>query len=642
LPQEPPQVSPRRAVVEKDVQIAQIMMGWHTVALQHFDLYALDVLAQVLGGGDSSRLVRSLREKQNLVTSISAFSSTPSYGAGIFGVTASLPPQNLAKIEPAVQAEIEKIKKHSVTLEEVRRAQRQIETSFVFDNQDVADQAERIATDYIGTGDPTFSEHYVERIKRVTPAQVRQVAWKYLYPSGRTTAIVKPRTKTGVAALPEIGSARASLPVTASRTQEAGALPPHMIALPNGMRLIIRENHASPTVAMVAMGLGGVRLEPQDKAGIANLAAEMLTRGTQRRSAAAIARVVDALGGSLVATGGYNSWVMSSQWLARDWRRGLSLMQESLLTPTFPDEELRRVKQQVLAAIKARDDDPEGAAGLLLRETFYRNHPYGRSALGTPQSLAGINRRDVQLYWNGALRPATTVLSIYGDVDAAEVERVVKYLFHDFKRAPQQIMPPAPPAPLPKFTAREELKPGLTQSVIFYGYPGVPIKDADRYAMTVLDGALSGIDYPGGRLHARLRDNQLVYGVHAYNLGGIDTAMFVVQAATTPDKRAQVQSIIEEEVNRLRVENISAEELERAKSMAIAERAISLQSNAAQAGEVTSDELFGLGFRVDDDYEQKINAITADDVRRVAQQYLQIEHAARAVVETKQEKEEGE
>ena len=213
LPEEPNQVSPRRAVVEKDVQIAQVMMGWHTVPLQHFDLYALDVLSQVLGGGESSRLVRSLREDKNLVTSIGAFSSTPSYGAGIFGVSASMPPQNLSKFEPAVWEEIEKIKKDGVSFEEVRRAQRQMETSFVFDNEDVADQAERIATDFMSTGDATFSEHYVERIKRVTPAQVRQAAWKYLWESGTTTAIVKPRSKTGVAALPETGAPNVGAPV---------------------------------------------------------------------------------------------------------------------------------------------------------------------------------------------------------------------------------------------------------------------------------------------------------------------------------------------------------------------------------------------------------------------------------------------
>ena len=311
-------------------------------------------------------------------------------------------------------------------------------------------------------------------------------------------------------------------------------------------------------------------------------------------------------------------------------------MQESFLKPTFPADELRRVKAQTLAAIKAREDDPEGAAGLLLRETFFGNHPYGRSSLGTPQTLTGINAGDIQMYWSSALRPQTTVLSIYGDVNAADVERVAKYLFRDFKAAPQKIMPPAPPKVLPEFTTREEFKPGLAQSEIFYAYPGVEIKDEDRYAMTVLDGALSGIYYPGGRLHALLRDKQLVYGVHAYNMGGLDTAMFVVQAGTTKDKREQVQTIIEAEMKRIREENISAEELERAKSMAIAARAIALQTNAAQAGEVTSNELFGLGYRVDNDYAAKINAITVDDVRRVAEKYLQSEHAARVVVESKE------
>lgn len=111
LPTEPPQNAPRRAVIEEDVNLTYLQMGWHTVPLQHPDLYALDTLAQILGGGDSSRLVREIQENQNLVTGISAYSSTPNYDAGVFAIRAIMPPANISKVERAIKAQVQKSSK---------------------------------------------------------------------------------------------------------------------------------------------------------------------------------------------------------------------------------------------------------------------------------------------------------------------------------------------------------------------------------------------------------------------------------------------------------------------------------------------------------------------------------------------------
>ncbi|MDQ3815861.1 MAG: insulinase family protein, partial [Armatimonadota bacterium] len=251
IPDEPLQTTRRRAVVEKNVSLTYLQQGWHTVPIQHPDLYALDVLAQVLGGGESSRLVRQLREKQNLVTSISAFSSTPNYNAGVFGIRATMPPANLAKAGKAIWDEVGKIRAQRITHEELQRAKRQIETTFVFNNSSVEDQAEQMAYDELSTGDPTFSRSYVDRIKVVTRQQVLEAARKYLTGNGFTVAIVRPRGQVDL---------------TPAMQGRAAVLPPQMVLLPNGLRLIVRENHSTPTVAIVAEGLGGARLEPGNKA----------------------------------------------------------------------------------------------------------------------------------------------------------------------------------------------------------------------------------------------------------------------------------------------------------------------------------------------------------------------------------------
>jgi zinc protease len=619
--EEPIQNTPRRAVFEKPaMQNALAMIGWHTIPLQHPDLYALDVLAKILGGGETSRLTQALREKQELVYNVSAFSLTPNYDAGIFAVNASLPPEKLPKLGAAVWNEINKIKTAGVTAAELARVKRGIETDYVFDT-DVAEQAERMAYDFMDTGNPDFSDQYVARINAVTAAQVQAVAKKYLLQNGVTMAVVRP---------PVVGST----PDRAAKKDVVAA--PQMFTLKNGLRVIIRENTQTPTVAIAAIGLDGLRSEAPGKNGVANIAADLLLRGTTRRNALEFSQVVDDMGASISSSSGYNAWTVSSNWLARDWRRGLSLVHEALTMPKFSEDELRREKTLVAAGIKEQAEDPDAVAALTVRGEFFGTHPYGRPTLGTLDSIAKISRADVVAHWNRVLNPQQMVLAIYGDVDAAEALKVAEYLFGSLKaKAPQPLTAVQPIKPLAKPISVTKTLPGISQTVLYFAYPGIAVKDEDRAALRVLDGALSGIYYPGGRLHARLRDNQLVYGVHAFELRGMDGGSFIIEAGTTRDKRDEVRSIIEEEVQKIRNAPISTDELSRAKGMAITAQAVDLQTNSAQANDAIVSELLDRGYKNSDNYQKEINAVTVEDVQRVAKKYLRSEASALAIVEPK-------
>jgi len=622
IPDEPTQSTPRRVVIEKPIQNASAMMGWHTIPIQHPDLYALDVLARVLGGGETSRLTQELRDKREIVYGVSAFSSTPNYNAGVFGIQASLGADKIPAFEKAVWGEINKIKTAGVSTPELARAKRGMETDTVFNN-DVEAQAERMAYDYLGTGDANYSSRYIQSINAVTSAQVQAMAKKYLLESGVTTAIVRPESKP-------------STPVAAGNaTKTASVKPAQMFTLKNGLRVIIRENKTSPTVAIAAIDFGGARLEDARKAGVANIAADLLLKGTQKRTALQFGEIVDDLGGTISTDSGYNAWTLSSNWLSRDWRRGLSLVHEALTMPTFPEEELRREKAAVSAAIKAQQDDPDASASLLLRQTFFGAHSYGRSPLGTLETVGEITREDVARNWQSNFN-SDTILAIYGDVDTEDARRATEYLFGNLRLWPKSKAVQRPSiVPITKQIVIQETKPDITQTVIYIGYPGIKVQDKDRYALTVLDGALSGMYYPGGRLHARLRDNQLVYGVHAFQMTGLDGGSFMVEAGTTKDKRDEVRRIMEEEVQKIRDAPISDEELERAKGMAITARAVDLQTNSAQASAAISDELFGLGFKDGAEYQKQISAVTREDVQRVAQKYLRAEASAIAIVQPK-------
>ena len=315
-----------------------------------------------------------------------------------------------------------------------------------------------------------------------------------------------------------------------------------------------------------------------------------------------------------------------------DWRRGLGLLSEAVTQPAFEADELARVKAQTVAQIRAQDDDPNGAAALALRKAFFGAHPYGRSSLGTENSLSTISRDDVAAYWKRIADPSRTVIAVFGDVEPELARDAVEFAFKDWKASGSLPGAPAVPTALTQFKIVEETKPGLAQTALWFGYPSIRVDDRDRYALDVLDGALSGVDLPGGRLHRRLRDNQLVYVVHAYDSPGLDAGMFVVYANTTRENRDKVQTIILEEMARIRDEEITPGELASAKSMAIAAHAIDTQSNLAQAQSAANNELVGIGYGEDSSFAARINAITLADVKNVAQKYLRPDAAALAVV----------
>ncbi len=618
LPSEPRQIAPRRADQTKQIGATYLIVGWHAVPLQSPDLYALDVLSQILGGGETSRLVRDLRDRDSLVSDISVTSDTPNYDAGTFSVSAELEPKNQAKVEAAIMREIARVRAQPVTPDELQRAKTSIRSAYIFGKQGVENQAEGAAFDEMGTGNPDFSSSYVTRIQQVTPAQILAVAQKYLSPQGVTVASVHPPVAPGSAV-------KTVAPPTAS--------PATLTTLPNGVRLIVKRTTSDPTVSITVMGLGGVRLEDSAKAGVAEVATDLLTRGTQRRTADQINDTIENLGGSLSGFSGYNSWGVESNWLAGDWRKGLSLVAESVLTPTFPEAELRNTKLQTLSAIATQDDDPSAAAGRLLRRLYFSTHPYARAENGTAASIKSLTRADVQNYWNSVVQPDATIVCIVGDINPTEVKSVASYLFGSFKsKAPAPKAPPATEVP-PTFTSRTVQQKGVVQSAMFFGFPGITVKDNDRFALDVLDAALSGASLPGGRIFGRLRAEQLVYDSNAYDSPGIESGMFVVYAASTPQNRPRARVVIEEELQKARDSGFTPEELERAKTMCIAEHDIDLQTGSQQAREFASSELFGLGFHDSDAYTAKIQAVTNDQVQAAAQKYLDRNHAALAIVE---------
>ncbi len=632
IPPMPSQVSKRYKEKEMDVQIAYMIMGFPTVEITHKDLYPLDVLAFILGEGRSSRFYREIKDNQQLVYAINTGSYTPSYNpGGYFGISAVLAPANLETAEKAILDELYKMKTELVTDEELEKAKQLKESEYIFSQQTMEDQATTLGIDQLTTGDMNFSQRYLDGIKSVKKEDLMRVANEYFHDDKLNIAVIKPKSEAEeVSAEPEEKASEALVKKILINKN-----PDPVSSKIEGITVLVKENHSVPIVSMHALFLGGVRFEDESDNGVSKFMSDMLTKGTKTRTAQQIAEEMESIGGAIGTISGNNSFGVSVSVLKRDLDKGLEMLSDVIMNPTFDNSEIEKKRTELLAAIKRQEDDPFSLAGKLCRETLFQTHPYRFQTIGTAETVSKMAQENLNEFYGKYCIPNNMVLAVFGDIDPEEVASKVEKAFEEFQY--KKLETPEPPVEEPLMSVKEsELQKEIMQAVVYIAFPGMTVYNKDRYPMQVLDAVLSGVNFPGGKLHERLRSNQLVYVVHAYNQLGLDPGMFVVYAGTTPDKLDTVMDIIKEEIGNLQNELVSDEELDRGKKMCVSAKQISLQTNSDQAFIMGLDELYKIGYEDILHYEDNINAVTKEDVKRVAEKYLQLDRCATAVVKPKE------
>ncbi len=616
LPREPEQIAPRRRVVaDEALQRAYLRIAWPTTSLFSPDLYPLDALAGYLAGGDSAILQRTLRDEMGLVDAIHAYSATPAHHGGHFAVTAVLDPAKLERVEQEIIAIIDGLREEPPSATELERVRRQVEAMEVFAQESAEGRASSLGRNLMLTDDANFTARYVEGIRAVTSEEIVEAADRYLRDERLNVAILRPPLEEAPA---EVAEERAHVAET------------HVRTLDNGLQIVVRENHAVPAVSIATATLGGLRYETQDTAGITKLMADMLVRGSERYTRRELTERVDRLGGSLTPFSGRNTFGLEAQFLAEDLNAALELTVGTLFSPIFPEEELERQRQLHLAAIRRREDDVTGTALRELMDTLFVEHPYRFMPEGTAESVAQLSGEDLARFHEAWARPATTAIVVTGDVEAENVFTQIEQLTMDLDRtAPEPPQPPEePPIEAPRAHTIERAQ---QQAIVAYGFHGLAIDDPRREVLDALDAVISGVRSPGGRLHETLRGQELVYFVHGIAIPGIDTGSYVIYAGTAPDQIETVQEEIERILREIAETGPDAEELELARRRAITAHQIGLQTNASLAQSMALDVIYGLGAEHWESYSERIEAVTADEVRELAAELLNMERSARVV-----------
>jgi zinc protease len=612
LPLEPKQTASREIIEEAPVELGHVHFAWHIPELRHADVPVLDVLAVLLGSGRSSRLFQQVREKQGVVHHVDAWTYNPGL-PGLFGISAVVDGDKFEAANKAILAELEKIKSLSVNSNELHKAIKQFISATLSSRKTMEGQAQNLGGNWLAADDLNFSERYLAAVKNVTLADVQRVARQYLTPENRTL----------YALLPEGTAPKAKANVEANKDNAI-----QKMVLPNGLTLLVKEDHRLPFVEFRAVFQGGVLAENTANNGTTMLLAKLLIKGTTTRSAEKIATEIESVGGHLDSYGGNNSFGINAEVLSEDFATGLDLLADVILNPIFPADELEREKEIQIAGIRSRKDELLKSASLAMRRALFGDTGYGLDSLGSEESAGKVSVAGLKSFHQKLTVPNNCVLAIFGDVRAGNVKFAVEKAFGGWKPNVTEIVNRKSPIINP--AQRVEETRDKKQAVLVIGFPGTTLADDDRYALDLLQECCSDL---GSRLFLRIREQLgLAYYVGAQNFAGLVPGYFAFYTGTEPTKVAQVETELLKEAELLRTEGLTADELRRAKAKIIGGKKIARADLGNLAATSALDELYGLGWQRADLDDAKYEAVTLEQIQAAAQKYLKADTSVISVV----------
>ncbi|MBU0567362.1 insulinase family protein, partial [bacterium] len=617
VPSEPSQTGEREITKEKEVNITHLRMAFHIPDITSVDLFGLDTLAILLGQGRSSRLYQEIKEKKGLVHSISAYSYTPLY-PGLFVVSATLDFENLEKAKEAILEELERLKKEDVQEEDLSKARENVLSDYLFSKETAEGEAGDLASSRMYFGHLKGAEFYIDGIKKVKPEDVVRVAKRYFTEENMTIAILQPKGKGEI---------------EREKGKEEKELKTEKVVLENGLTLLICENPGLPIVSLRAVFSGGVRTEDEDNNGICNLASQMLIKGTLKSAQEEISRSIEEKGGSISVYSGNNSFGVSLDLLSKDIGLGLEVLADCLINSIFPEEELEKERKVVLASVKSLEDNFFSLMQKAIGEAVFKVHPYRLQTIGTKESVTRLTRDDLLNFKERFCQPAQMVLAIFGDVKKEEVVKKVEEAFKDLK---YEELPPINPPKEPQISkVRREIKEKEgEQSALLIGFLRPTLfekKDVD--VLEVMGAILGGQD---GRLFTEIREKRgLAYYTGIFGILGPDPGLIVFYAGTTREKLREVEKLLLKEIKRIKTRHVRDEELELAKNNLIGQAEVASQKNSQNAFRQALDELYGLGFDNSKDHEERIRAVTKEDIKQVANKYFKKDNYAVAIIQSK-------
>lgn len=402
--------------------------------------------------------------------------------------------------------------------------------------------------------------------------------------------------------------------------------------LPNGIVILAYENFASPSIVIEGLVRAGALAEDRETAGLANFTASCLMHGTQKRTYDQIYEELEAVGAELGFSGDFHSSGFSAHGLVEDTALLLELLADSLRQPTFPEEQVAKVKGQILTGLQMRANDTGSMANLAFYELVYAGHPYGRSATGYLETVTPLTSQELADFHARHYGPQGAIVTVVGAMPAAEAIARVTAVLGDWQNDKQQVVTAVADMPRPTRLVRSQINmPDKHQADIRLGLPG-PRRSAPDYLDASLMNTILGVFGMMGRIGLNVREEQgLAYYAYSQLSGGLGPSPWAASAGVSTAAIEQTIASILDEVDRIQNEPVPADELADNQAYRTGSMPVALETNSGLADVLTDIEFYDLGLDYLVEFADKLWAITPERIQAAAQKYLSTEQIGVAV-----------
>lgn len=611
---EPVQLAARRESILGDYNVFRGGLGFKVPHLSHPDSPRLDALAHALGGGESSLLWERLRNQQKQVHYIDCRNWNPG-DSGLFFISYVCDPEKGPAVENAILQVLEEVATTGFPESVVEKARRQALSSEINGRKTMSGQASRLGLGEAVIGDIGYGRRYLKRLQAVLSADLQSVAGHYLVDENKSSVTLGPAPKV--------------VENTAALEEKLALAPFEAIELASGARLLLQRDTRLPKVHLRCVLQGGPLYEPENQRGVSVLLAELLTKDTKQRSAAAIAELIESIGGSFSATGGNNTISLALEVLPADLGIALELLQQALTSPAFDTATFETERAAQVAGLQEEDDEILERGFRILRERFFGAHPFSVASDGRVADLEALQPGDVRAHYEQIVRAGNVVLSVTGDFDRESIlEPLTELLENGISSA---TFVPAKPSDSKKAPASSEhVAMDREQAVVLQGYPDSGIQADDYIVGEVLNELFSGMS---SRLFERVREDKgMAYYVGSTRVVGLREGMFVFYAGTQPSQAAAVVREIDDEIARVAAGKVSEDELARCRTRLKAARPMGKQTIGARAMHAAIQTTYGLPIDDDAEHAAKLETVDPMTLAQFVKKHFNSEHKVQVIL----------
>jgi zinc protease len=632
--------SERRAVIKDRVELPRVYMAWLTSPIYQPGDADGEIAAALLGGGRSSRLYKKLVYEKQIAQDATASQSSLVL-TSVFQVEATARPGHTAEeLEHAIDEELAALRNAEPDTPEVQRARNVIETRIVRGLETLGGfggVADRLNEYNHYLGNPGYLPEDIQRYRAVTPASVKAFVTQQLRPDGRVVVHGVPGPQDLGAPVPTPkqaatapGSGAESInPDQAWRNDppspgQAGPLKvpvPTSFDLANGLTVIVSERQGLPIVSASVVVKTGSGANPAGQPGLANFTAAMLDEGTSSRSALQIADEVAGLGASLNTSSTMDASQVTAASLRRTFPDVLDMMADIVRRPSLPPEEVERQRASRLASLVQQRENPNAVASTVMAAALYGpNHPYGYTELGTEASNKALSRDDIHRFWSQNFVPNNAALIVSGQITVAELRPLVEKAFGDWQKgAPVQSAPGKPMTTAARLVLVD--KPGAPQTQVRVAAIGAARSTPDYEALEVMNEAFGGLF--SSRINLNLREQHgYTYGARSQFTYRRAPGPFSISSGVRTEVTGPAVAEILKEVNAIRTSPPTGDELTLAKDSLVRSLASLFETSGRVTNSTAASYVYDLGLDYYAKLPERISAVTADQVKAVADKYV--------------------